>query len=117
MILLDALLYVVTAPYFWPSMGFTTATAMFVGVLLHDGNLRQVAKAEVTILTFAIFLIVTTVPRVASHNISAQHLPGALGGLTTIICVTFFYTLGLLLGVLIAYKRAGESTRSKHARM
>ena len=117
MIVLDALLYVINAPYFWPSMGFTTATSMFVGVLLHDGNLKQVAKAEVTLLTFAIFLIVTSIPRIFSHDISAEHLPGALGGLTTIFCVTFFYTLGLLLGVLIAYKRAGVETRSRHARM
>lgn len=119
MIILDAIQYVVSAPFFWPAMGFTTATAMFIGVLLHDGNVKQVQKAEVTLLTFALFLIITTTPRILSHseNISAEHLPAVLGGVTTILVVTLFYSLGLMFGVLIAYKRAGIETRRAHERL
>lgn len=106
-IVLDTISYVIQAPYFWLSMGFTTATAMFVGVLLYDGNMKQVGKGAFGIGSYAFFLMFTTIPRVYSRfpNIAPGNFPMAFAGTATILFVTLFYMLGLLLGVWISWSR------------
>lgn len=109
------LFYVVGAPYFWASMGLTTATAMFIGVLLHDGNMRQVGKAMITISSYAFYVVLTTTPRIFASlsRVSVDHLPQAFASITTLVLVTFFYMIGLLMGVYISYiqsrRRHGQS--------
>ena len=106
-IIANILTYVTSAPLFWASMGLTTSTAMFIGVLLYDGNVQQVGKGALGVGSYAFFLMFTTVPRVYSRfdNVTRSCIPGAFAGTTTIVLVTLFYMLGLVLGVLISRSR------------
>ena len=95
--------YVSNGSGFWGSMGFATATAMIIGALLYDGRSYDLKKGVITIFTYSFFIFITifsrilpVLPRVAEKNI-----PQAFASLTTILLVTLFYLLGLVLGVTV----------------
>lgn len=102
--LYSAFQYVQYAPYFWGSMGFTTALAMFVGALLYNGELTQIGKGFLSILSFASMLLWVTTSRVLDsiQDSSVSHnLTFAFAGIATILTVTLFWSLGLFIGVSI----------------
>lgn len=104
--LLEPLYAVVSAPYFLQSMGMTTATAMVIGVLLYNGELRRVLKALLSISFYAFFIISTTLLRIEG-SIGFKNLVGqesmTLASTMTVIIITFFYALGLFIGVYFKY--------------
>lgn len=103
----QTILYVTGAPNFWLAMGMTTATAMLIGALIWDGNLRQVTKAIVTLGSYVIMLIWLLIDRIA-NVIPARSLEVnefTYAGIFSIIITSFFWILGIELGVLIFNRR------------
>lgn len=106
MILLESIQYITSAPLFWGTMGFITAMAMFIGVILYDGKLSEVGKALVGILTYAGMLLWVTMIRLS--NIEIGNHVQAYAGIVTILFVTLFWCLGLFVGVLMASIKGWE---------
>lgn len=103
-LMIDSLLFVYKQSLFWPSMGFTTATAIFVGVMLFNGNFDQAKKGTLAILSYAAMLTWTTIARVLPNAIERnfEYSDGrAFAGIVTIIYITIFWILGIIVGVNI----------------
>lgn len=102
--LLASFQYISGFPYFWGSMGFTTAVAMFVGALIYNGNAKTLAKGFITIFSYMFLLLLVTGNRVFPQ-LTPENASTALGSFTTILVITPFYCLGLLLGVLMVRRK------------
>lgn len=106
-IIKQAVIYVSSAPFFWGSMGFTTALAMFAGVLLYDGNLTQIRKGLVSVLSYAsmvFWLTSTRVIKTISTSLAyptSTHPEYAYAGLVSVVLITLAWVLGLIIGVTI----------------
>ncbi len=112
---IESFFRVIDAPYFWASMGMTTASAMFIGATLYNGYLPHLQKGLMTIFTYTMFLLFTNISRIVQRIISGEVSPthaSAYNGITTILVVTFFYCFGLVLGVVIVKKILGTTPRS-----
>lgn len=99
--------YVVSNPFFWGSMGFTSATAMFTGVLIYDGHLDQVKKGLISVLSYACLLFMTNALRVAetisnpSFLYSTTEPHRVYASLVSLVATTIAWVFGLLLGVSV----------------
>lgn len=106
--------YVVNANFFWGSMGFTVATAMFMGAMIYDGHMKQLSKGVVTIISYMGLLVLTTgsriLPLFESGTLSLERQTMALAGISTIVIVTFFWAIGLFIGVTILKKKHHSPT-------
>ena len=111
----EVIQYVTSAPYFWHTMGATTASAVFLGAMLYNGDLRKLTKGLIAILPYTALLIATNIIRISDkleQTSSASNHVTAWAGTMTIIYLTFFYILGLLLGVIttgLAHRRTTKS--------
>jgi len=106
--------YVISAPAFWHTMGVITATAIVVGAVIHNGDLKSLGKIMLTLLTYGVFIFSVDAVRIYSVLLErgiTDHAK-AYAGLITIVFVTFFYLLGIAIGVLTVHK-AHESVREK----
>lgn len=101
-LLKSAFIYVASQNLFWGSMGFTTAIAMFVGVMLFDGNMEQTKKGLVSVLSYAGMIFWTTLIRVMPISLeSTVHTERVYAGIATVAYITFFWLLGIFIGVNI----------------
>jgi len=91
--------YVIIAPFFWGTMGFTTAFGMYVGAILYNGNLGQASKGVFGIFTYAGMLLWITSSRVFNSITEDTKFPLAFAGLITIVITTVFWVLGVFIGV------------------
>ena len=102
---IDAAIYVANSPMFYGSMGFTTATAMFIGALLYDGNIQEARKGLVAVISYVVMLVWTTglrvFPNAVVHNFvySPTHDGRAFAGMVTIIYISLAWFLGFFLGI------------------
>ena len=111
---IDSLIYVMNQPLFWASMGFTTSIAMFIGVLLYDGNTKDAYKGIISVGSYAVMLIWTTsfriFPIIADKDyyslyVNTNRFGMAFAGIATITYITLFWLLGIFIGVqLFKYK-------------
>ncbi|MDE2233520.1 MAG: hypothetical protein KGJ90_05430 [Patescibacteria group bacterium] len=97
--------YVVNAPYFWLSMGLVAGVSVFVGAIIYDGDLKTAWKGIISILTYGFFIFEITFTRILhlENGLSVQD-PTRYGGLLTILFVTIFWVIGMLLGVFASKK-------------
>lgn len=95
----DCINYVTIAPYFWHTMVATTMSSIFIGAILYNGDLENLFKGMIALIPYIALLVLTTTIRLSSVEIESTTM--AFAGLTTIAFITFFYILGLVLGVLI----------------
>lgn len=102
---MDSFVYVANQNMFWGTMGFTTAMAMFIGVLLYDGNLDQAKKGIWAVLSYVFMLVwlnmVRIFPITASPNYvyHENNYGMAYAGIATITYITIAWLLGILIGV------------------
>jgi hypothetical protein len=85
--------FVTNANGFWLAMGLTTATGIFIGASLYDGNLSLLKKGVLTIFFYAFFLILTIYLRIAGNSgvpIFQRH-PQSTASMITICFITVFY--------------------------
>ena len=111
----EVIQYVTSAPYFWHTMGATTASAVFLGAMLYNGDLRKLTKGLIAILPYTALLTATNLIRITDYlatDPGPHNLTAAWAGTMTIIYLTFFYILGLLFGVIttgLAHKRTAKA--------
>ena len=105
-IIFETIAYVSHAPYFWMTMGMVTAVSMFVGAIVFDGDLPTATKGIIGVLSYIFFLIqaqftrvMDAIPRVRPTSPSYTWHAATV----TIIILTFFWILGVLLGVYTSY--------------
>lgn len=97
----ESMLYVMSDPYFLISVTTTVMIGIFLGATLYDGLLDRFAKALVSISAYG-FLIMATIstrviPAIGEELFKVHH---PFSGVATILLVTFFYFLGMTLGVM-----------------
>jgi hypothetical protein len=97
LVLQDTIQYVASAPYFWNTMGMITASAMFIGATIYNGDTSKLAKWLVTTVPYTILIIAVNIMRV--HGVNVQNHVQAYAGSVSVLIVSFFYFLGMLLGV------------------
>ena len=111
-LVLDSFLFVLNQNMFSASMGFTTAIGMVVGVILYDGDMDQSKKGIVSIFSYGIMIIWTSLVRILPNAVErgfvyADGRPFA--SIVTIFYITIFWTLGVQIGVrLFKHKRFRE---------
>jgi len=95
--------YISSAPLFWASMGMVVATAMFIGAMVYNGDLKKITKVLLSVLVYAFFLTAVTTNRLYFAFISGNFDDPVLAfaGVMTTVIVTLFYILGMFFGVLL----------------
>jgi hypothetical protein len=110
-LIISAILYVSSDPFFWPSMGITTMIGIFIGAVIYNGDVTEVKKMIASLICYAVLISTVNLTRVLPDlPIVANSKP--LGSIITIFIVTIFYLLGTFIGVKIT-KKAHKGTKSK----
>lgn len=95
--------YVITAPFFYYGVSGTILGGFWIGASIYDGAMKEAWKGILTVIGYAAFLVLTTVPRVLNSisNENIQHSsPGMqYAGIITIGFMALYYLLGMLMGV------------------
>lgn len=97
----ESLLYVMADQFFLISMATTVMIGLFLGATLYDGLLSKLCKSLVSMGIYGFLMMATISTRVIpaiSVDTFTKHHP--FSGVATIICVTFFYFLGMTIGVM-----------------
>lgn len=107
-LLLSEIIYVISDPFFLPSMAFTTMMGLFIGAVIYNGDIREVKKMLLSLFSYALLIITVTLTRVVPQiplEINGVQ-PGVhpFASIITIFTVTIFYLLGTYLGVRITKK-------------
>jgi hypothetical protein len=91
-------------------MGFTTLIGIFIGSVIYDGDMDQIKKALIALSSYCLMLVVSTLTRVLPQIPIVEPIKTyqLFAGVTTILIVTFFYLLGMFLGVIITKKAHEE---------
>ena len=100
-----SLSYVISDPFFWPSMAFTTMIGIFLGAVVYDGELNQVRKFIISLFFYVILLITVNLTRAFPDIMVISEPYKPLSSTVTTLIITLFYLLGVFLGVYIV-KRA-----------
>lgn len=98
----QSIIYVTSDSFFWPSMAITTMIGLFIGAVLYDGCIREIKKLIISMLAYAFMVITVTVERIVPSffdGVFRIHNPFA--GTVTVLAVTLFYLLGMVIGILI----------------
>ena len=97
-------LYVFSDPFFWPSMAFTAIVGIFIGAVIHNGNMADVKKTLISLASYVLLIVSVDLSRILPE-ISVVNSPyKPIAQLVTIAIVTVFYLMGLLLGVFLVKK-------------
>ena len=102
---MDSFVYVANQNMFWGTMGFTTAMAIFVGVLLYDGNLDQAKKGTWAVLSYVFMVIWLNLVRIFPITANPDYIYGKsnygmpYAGIVTIIYITIAWLIGIGIGV------------------
>lgn len=105
----EATKYVFNDQYFWGSMAFVSMMGIFIGAIVYNGDLKELKKAIVMLVSYALLLIMVNLSRIIPilSGVANKHQP--MAGIVTIAIVTFFYLLGMQLGVVIVkHARSGN---------
>lgn len=103
--MLNSLLYISQAPYFIETLGLVMACSAWVGASVYNGDLKMLTKGIITIGSYAAFLYLITSTRVNNvvNTVGITNQVMAYAGLVTILVLTIFYILGMIIGVLTIY--------------
>ena len=108
-IILETFKYIQRGPYFWGSMGFIVASAMLIGTMVFGSDYKQTYKFLLGLATYIIMLTFVNFSRAYQSilpDLSITSVAKAYASTLTTIIVTFFWVLGLLLGLAIdKYKK------------
>lgn len=104
--------YVSSAPYFWQSLGFTSAIFMFIGGIIYDGRVEEARKGIITIGAYIFMLVWMTIVRVNDRisnsvtyiSLGREREAMAFAGICTILFVTMACLFGIVFGVYVARK-------------
>lgn len=101
----DTLWYVTGIPFFWMTMGMITASAMFCGAIILNGDLSMAWRSLLTKIIFVTLLFQVNFYRVTYEiqrlNISFNKYSYA--EIVTMVIVSIFWIIGMLLGVYTSH--------------
>ena len=101
-LLLQTWQYVISAPNFWTGIGFLTATAMFVGGVLYNGDIPQAKKGIVSFLIYVAFVSwIGLCRKLDSFGPDITHPERVFASTIVILITTICYIFGIFLGVYI----------------
>lgn len=106
--------HMIHVPYFWASMGFTTAIAMFVGPLFFNGNVGLSVKALLAKLLFAGMMFWFSVSQIIDARVNHPELltPGVKAVsyvvALNVVAVTFAWVMGFFLGIVILWLKKNK---------
>jgi hypothetical protein len=104
-----SLIFVKDAPYFYQAMALVTIIATMIGSIIYNGDVRGLSKAVISIFAYGGMIMLTNISRIITSNagvVRSQMAQGqAFNGTTTVMYVTLFYLIGIVLGVW-AHKHA-----------
>jgi hypothetical protein len=104
-IFLDTLRYVVNVPYFWLTMGMVSASAMFCGAIILNGDIEMAWRSLLTKIVFITLLFQVNYFRV-TNELDIRDLQVSKYSYATIFAmtiVTFFWIFGMILGVYTSH--------------
>lgn len=104
--LMESLKYVAGDYYFIPSMAMIVICGLFVGSVIFNGDVQQIKKGIVVLLSYASLLVMVNYARIYPlfSTFSPEHSRQPLAGIVTILFVTIFYLLGMCWGVYVTKK-------------
>lgn len=114
--MIEAFEYISHASYFWQSMFMTTACSIFLGAFLYNGDFKLFSKGLLTLIPYILLLLSTTLLRINGLPV-ITNIHQAYAGLTTIISLSIFYIMGLLIGVCVtrlAHKKSNNDYDKHH---
>ena len=105
-LLLQTYFYMSQSPYFWLSMGMTTAVAMFVGAIIYDGDLGAMNKGIISVGFYAAFLLQVSYSRASNYLFLTGKIANhqTYANILTVLFLTMFWVIGIFLGVYISCK-------------
>jgi len=112
--ILESFKYVFSQDLFWISMSFTTMIGIFIGSTIYDGCVAELKKAILTIGIYAFIICAISIERIFplyQNGVFMIHKPWS--GIATIIYVTLFYLIGMILGVCIT----NFASNKKHTKL
>lgn len=101
-----AIAYVISDPYFWPSMALTAIVGMYVAAAIYDGETEQIKKVFIVLLSYAALIVMTTYARISGEIDFVRHaIPGnefkPVAGIVTTLIITLFYVFGMAIGMVV----------------
>ena len=101
--LLMSFAYIAKDPYYWPSMAVTVMIGLFIGAVIYDGCVEYVKKFLISSLFLVMLISTVSVLRIGPqlNNFTQMTHGEPLAGLATIISVTFFYLVAMVVGVRV----------------
>jgi hypothetical protein len=102
----EVIAYITHAPFFWQTMGSIVACAMFIGATLYNGDLSALRKALLTMGAYAALVTLVDSTRIIHvyNTQGIQNYAQAFAGIATLVFVSFFYLLGLFIGVFVVHR-------------
>ena len=107
--------YVTSDPYFLGSMSFTVIIGIYIGAVIHNGDLKQFGKTLLSLFCYSSLILMVNLTRIipqikpATLNPSVSNQPFA--SVVTVFLVTAFYLMGMFLGVkLVKYAHRLKKT-------
>ena len=93
--------YITADLYFWPSMAFTTVIGIFVGSVVYNGDMKELRKGLILLVSYCCMVLFVTTTRVMPQLKTTTHAYQLFSGIFTLAIVTLFYLVGMFLGVRI----------------
>lgn len=89
------------ADNFWLGMGLTVSVGMLIGGTFYNGDLTKAGKGIAMLFSYILLLTFFTYSRVAEvgRTIGFSRPEQAYAGMVTTLVVSFFYLLGIYIGV------------------
>lgn len=107
-ILEQTIIYITSAPYFWSTMGIIVGMCMFIGAIIFDGDLSIAYKSMIGLGSYIFFVLQTQTIRIsdalANNKIRHSEPFMAYASNITLIILSIFWIIGVLLGVFISSK-------------
>ena len=100
----ESLTYIMSDQYFLLSMATTVMIGIFLGATLYDGLIDKLWKALISLSCYGLLIIATTTTRIIpliEADTFTKHYP--FSGVATVLIVSFFYFLGMIIGVFTTY--------------
>lgn len=101
----DTVVYVVDVPYFWITMGMITASAMFCGAIILNGDIMMAWRSLITKMVYVTLLFQVNYFRV-TYEVERLQIGFSKYSYATIAAmaiVTLFWILGMLIGVYTSH--------------
>lgn len=97
--------YVVNVPYFWITMGTIVSIAMFIGALIFNSDIRALTKSLISLTIYESFLVFVQFNRINNYYTFTeknQNKYMAYAQMVTLVYITTFWVLGLIIGVIVS---------------